>query len=142
VTLAMSVAAAGSFAAQAQQAAPPPAGKPVVGVELNRLETIDGGCRLYIVVNNQSDIAYAALQLDLALFRPDGIVDQRFFVDLAPIKKQKRTVKLFELTNVKCADVGSLLINDVLDCRDETAKLGDCLTRLTVTSLASVKLYK
>src|SRR5690606_8181665 len=73
-----------------------------IEVELNKLETIDTGCRIYVVVNNKSDTEFKTLKLDLVLFRTDGIVDQRFFVDLAPLRKEKRIVKLFELSKVAC----------------------------------------
>ena len=68
-----------------------------ISVELNKLETIDSGCRIYVVVNNETDTEFDTLKLDLVLFRTDDIIDQRFFVDLAPLRKQKRIVKLFEL---------------------------------------------
>src|SRR5690606_37846083 len=86
-----------------------------IGVELNKLETIENGCRIYVVVDNKSETDFKTLKLDLVLFRTDGIVDQRFFVDLAPLRNQKRIVKLFELNKVACDDIGSFLVNDVVE---------------------------
>jgi len=82
------------------------------------------------------------LKLDLVLFRTDDIIDQRFFVDLAPLRKQKRIVKLFELGKVKCDDIGSFLVNDVVECRSGSDVVENCLTRLAVSSRASAKLSK
>jgi hypothetical protein len=113
-----------------------------VGVELNKLETIDNGCRIYVVVDNKSDTEYKTLKLDLVLFRTDGIVDQRFFVDLAPLRKQKRIVKLFELSKVSCDDIGSFLVNDVVECRSDAESMDNCLARLSVSSLTKAKLSK
>ena len=67
-----------------------------LSVELNKLETQDKGCRAYVVVNNAGATAYRSVKLDLVLFQPDGIIGKRFAVDLAPLKPQKRTVKLFD----------------------------------------------
>lgn len=118
-----------------------PASGPV-SVELNKLETIDQGCRIYVVVNNDAEQDFDTLKLDLVLFRTDGIVDQRFFVDLAPLRKQKRIVKLFELGKVQCDDIGSFLVNDVVECRSGTEVVEGCLDRLTVSSRATAKLSK
>lgn len=127
----------GAVAAVAQTEAGTP-----ISVELNKLETIDSGCRIYVVVNNETDSEFDTLKLDLVLFRTDGIVDQRFFVDLAPLRKQKRIVKLFELGNVKCDDIGSFLVNDVVECRKGTEAVENCLAQLAVSSRASAKLSK
>ena len=113
-----------------------------ISVELNKLETIDSGCRIYVVVNNETDTEFDTLKLDLVLFRTDDIVDQRFFVDLAPLRKQKRIVKLFELGKVKCDDIGSFLVNDVVECRSGSDVVENCLSRLAVSSRASAKLSK
>ncbi len=113
-----------------------------IAVELNRLEPIDNGCRLYLVVDNQTRMPFSTLQLDLVLFRTDGVVDQRFFVDLAPLRKEKRIVKLFEIEKVKCTEVGSLLVNDVNECRSDKEAVSDCLPLLSASSLASAKMMK
>ena len=113
-----------------------------ITVELNKLETIDTGCRIYVVVNNETDTEFETLKLDLVLFRTDDIVDQRFFVDLAPLRKQKRIVKLFELGNVKCDEIGSFLVNDVVECRSGSDVVENCLSRLTVSSRTTAKLSK
>ncbi len=131
------VLAFGSIAAAAQSENNTP-----ISVELNKLETIDTGCRIYVVVNNETDSEFETLKLDLVLFKTDGIVDQRFFVDLAPLRKQKRIVKLFELGKVQCDEIGSFLVNDVVECRSGTEAVENCLARLDVTSRASAKLSK
>ena len=133
---ALALLALGPAFAQAQSVSTP------ISVELNKLEPIDSGCRIYFVVNNENDAEFDALKLDLVIFTTDGIVDQRFFVELAPLRKQKRIVKLFELGKVKCDDIGSFLVNDVVECRSGTEAVDNCLARLDVTSRASAKLTK
>lgn len=129
--------AAGSVNAIAQSETGGP-----ISVELNKLEPIDTGCRIYVVVNNETESEFETLKLDLVLFKTDGIVDQRFFVDLAPLRKQKRIVKLFELGKVQCEEIGSFLVNDVVECRSGNEAVENCLGRLDVTSRASAKLSK
>ena len=73
--------AAGPLSAQdtAPAAAPPAAQSPkALTVELNKLEPQGNGCRAYVVVQNDDDIAYKAFKLDLVLFQTDGIIGRRF----------------------------------------------------------------
>lgn len=135
---------AGSGASEAKPASDASATspKPPISVELNKLETLDTGCRAYVVVTNTTDDPYETLKLDLVMFKPDGVIGRRFAVDLAPLRKDKRSVKLFDLAGVGCTDVGNLLINDVLECRTDAGPVEDCLSRLAVTSLTKASLSK
>lgn len=122
-------------------AAPAPVGD-AVGLELNKLETVSNGCRAYLVVNNKSGSTYTALKLDLVMFQTDGVIGRRFALDLAPVKSGKTSVKLFDLDGVKCDDVGSLLINDIMDCKAGAGEEAGCLERLTVASRTRAQLSK
>lgn len=113
-----------------------------VAIELNKLEPKGSDCRAYFVINNKSDRAYDTLKLDFILFRPDGIIDQRFAVQLAPLKANKRTVKLFDVSNTSCDDVGSFLINDAMECKAGTEDVSDCLKGLSVSSRTVNELSK
>lgn len=113
-----------------------------LGIELNKLEPIDKGCRAYVVIDNVSTTEYEALKLDLFMFRTDGVIGRRFAIDLAPVKGSKRTVKLFDLAGAVCTEVGSFLVNEVLECKAGGAQVPDCLARLAPTSRAEAKLSK
>ncbi len=112
-----------------------------VAIELNKLEPQDQGCRIYFVVNNKSP-AYQELKLELILFRPDKVVDRRFAVDLGPLKADKRSVKLFDIAGTPCDQVGSFLINVVMECKAESGPVSDCLKNISVSTLTNVQLDK
>jgi hypothetical protein len=112
-----------------------------VSIELNKLEPQGQGCRAYFVVNNKAT-AYQELKLDLVLFRPDGVIGRRFAVDLGPLKADKRSVKLFDIDGTTCDEVGSFLINDVMECKAESGPVADCLKDISVSSLTKVQLNK
>ncbi|MEM7191533.1 MAG: hypothetical protein AAF405_01475 [Pseudomonadota bacterium] len=118
------------------------AGDGDVAIELNKLEPQGADCRAYFVINNTSDKAYDALKLDFILFRPDGIIDKRFAVQLAPLKANKRTVKLFDVSGTSCDEVGSFLINDAMECKAGTEDIPDCLQGLSVSSRTDNELSK
>jgi hypothetical protein len=119
-----------------------PAGAGAISIELNKLEAQGSQCRAYFVVTNKNAANYQELKLDLVLFRPDGVIGRRFAVDLAPLKSNKRTVKLFELADTACDDVGSFLINEIMGCRTDTGPVADCLDGIAVSSLTKAQLTK
>lgn len=113
-----------------------------IAIELNKLEAHDKDCRAYFVINNKNDTNYEALKLDLVLFQPDGVIGQRFAVELAPLKAKKRTVKLFDVAGTACEDVGSFLINDVMECKTNTGDVSECLQDISVSSRTDNELTK
>jgi hypothetical protein len=113
-----------------------------IAVELNKLEPNGGQCKAYFVIDNKNSTNYQELKLDLVLFLPDKVIGRRFAVDLAPLKANKRTVKLFELADIACDQVGSLLINEVMQCKAETGPLDDCLRDIAPSSLTKAPLSK
>jgi hypothetical protein len=113
-----------------------------VSIELNKLEPQGQGCRAYFVVGNKTSTAYQELKLDLVLFRPDGVIGRRFAVDLGPLKPDKKSVKLFDIEGTACDQVGSFLINDVMECKSDTGPIADCLKDIGVSTLTNVQLNK
>ena len=113
-----------------------------ITIELNKLEPQGQGCRAYFVVGNKSSTTYQALKLDLVLFGPDGVIGRRFAVDLAPLRADKRSVKLFDIEGTACDRIGSFLINDVVECKVESGTVADCLKDISVSTLTNVQLTK
>lgn len=111
-------------------------------VELNKLEPYDKGCRAYVVINNTSDSGYQSVKLDLVLFQPDGVIARRFAVDLAPLKAAKKSVKLFDIENLACDKISSVLVNDVMECKSEQGPVADCLAKMTLSSVSGAPLTK
>lgn len=139
-TLALLSSASSAQDSTAAPAAAAPAGE--LALQLNKLETYEKGCRAYMVVNNTTATSYQAYKLDLVLFQEDGVIGRRFALDLAPLKPQKRTVKLFELDGVGCDKIGSFLINEVMECKAESGPEADCLQKMTTSSLTNVQISK
>jgi hypothetical protein len=111
-------------------------------VELNKLEAQDKGCRAYVVVTNGGQTAFKTMKLDLVMFRTDGVIGRRFAIDLAPISPDKRSVKLFNLDGTPCEEVGSLLINEVMECTTDAGPVDNCLAQMSLSSLSKVQLSK
>jgi hypothetical protein len=61
---------------------------------------------------------------------------------LSTLKPDKRTVKLFDIDAISCDQIGSFLINDVLDCKAQSGAIPDCLAAITPSSLTKAQLTK
>lgn len=113
-----------------------------IGVELNKLESLDNGCRAYLVVENHTADAFESLRLDLVMFDADSIVAKRLAVEAAPLPAEKTTLKVFDINELACEGIGQILLNDVLACSDASGNRGDCLGLLSVTSRSNVPFLK
>jgi hypothetical protein len=111
-------------------------------LELNKLEPNGAGCRIYMLIENRSEIAYQSFKLDLVLFQPNGIIGKRVALELAPAPADKRSLKVFDVEKNACESIGSVLINEVMACSTAAGPAENCLARLTLKSLASVQLMK
>lgn len=124
--------------AMAQSAAP----AQKVGVELNKLEDQDKGCRAYFVFDNPTATSFESFKLDLVMFGSEGVIQRRLAVEAAPLRAEKKTVKLFDIAGMPCASISSVLLNDVLTCRDRSGEQQDCIARVAVGSRVSATLVK
>lgn len=113
-----------------------------IGMELNKLSADGAGCQAYFVFDNQSAADYGTLKVDLVMFKPDGVIEKRFAMEVAPLDAKKRTVKLFELKETACDKIGSFLVNGVLECEEGKRTRTDCIDRLVPSSRVDVELKK
>lgn len=98
---------------------------PGVGLELNRVEDAGQACRIYLVVDNQTDSNFASFLVDLVVFDAEGIVQRRIAFENAPLPSKRTRVKQFDLERLTCAQVTRIHFNDVAECRDQSGKR-DC----------------
>ncbi|GLK76942.1 hypothetical protein GCM10008171_21960 [Methylopila jiangsuensis] len=118
-------------AAAACAVAAPAFAAPGVTLELNRFEPRDNACRISLVAKNGGEKALESLKLDLVFFDKDGVISRRLAVEAGPLRADKTTVKLFEATDVSCAAVSRVLLNDVTACGADGT---DCLDLVSVSS--------
>ncbi len=105
-------------------------------IELNKLETEGSACRAYLVFENSTQHNFSGLTLDLVLFDKAGIITKRLAVDAAPLPADKTSVKLFDIEGLACDS------NDVLNCKDESGEIANCVAQITPASRSDVPLVK
>ena len=112
-----------------------------VSLELNTLEPRGENCAVNMVFGT-SDAAYQTFKLDLVFFGTDGAIRKRLAVDAAPLRARKTSVKAFEVSGLACDAIGSVLVNDVLDCKTEAGPVADCIDRVQTRSRLPVALMR
>jgi hypothetical protein len=123
------------FAASAVHAA-----DETVRLELNATETAENRCRLTFVIENKSPQNLDSLKLDFAMFNTEGAVYRRIIFDMAPVRAAKTIVKTYAIDG-DCAQLGSLLVNEVTACTP--GEPAACLDGLALSSrVKNVRLYK
>ncbi|HMG50193.1 MAG TPA: Tat pathway signal sequence domain protein [Inquilinus sp.] len=135
--LLVALSAAPAVAAEAVAATPPDG----VSLELNTLEPRGENCAVNMVFGT-SDAAYQSFKLDLVFFGTDGAIRKRLAVDAAPLRARKTSVKAFEVSGLACDAIGSVLVNDVLDCKTEAGPAADCIDRVQTRSRLPVALMR
>jgi len=113
-----------------------------VSVELNKLEAANGACRAYLVLNNATGSAFGTLKLDLVMFDQEGIVAKRLAVETAPLPADKTILKVFDIDSLACAEVGRVLLYDVLSCADDSGARDDCTALITLSSRTDAPFVK
>lgn len=113
---------------------------PAIALELNRVEDVAGGCRIYLVTRNGLDVPLDPFTLDFVAFDRGDVIVTRLAVDLAPVPPAKTMVRLFDIAGPACADLSALLLNDVVACTAGTVRDRACLEQLGVASRAGIDL--
>jgi hypothetical protein len=110
----------------------------VIHVELNKLQQVKGACRAYLVTQNFTQLRLKSLKLDVVMFDSNGIVAKRLAVQIGPMPKGKTSLKVFDIQGLSCDDIGQLLLNGVLECKDNKGTRNDCLAMISVSHRGSV----
>lgn len=117
-----------------------PAGE--VHLELNKLETQGEGCRVYLLFENGLPERLRSLKLDLVVFDPDGVIARRVAVDAGALTAGKTVLKVFDLAELPCGEIGRMLLNDVPECAGEAGARSDCVEVVRTSSRSDVELIK
>lgn len=110
-----------------------------LNIELNKSEQRGNDCRIYLYAQNNSKYAFNSLKLDLVIFNQNGIINKNMALNLAPLPATKKSVKAFDLKNTACKQIGSILINKVMQCGTNSNKLDNCLQLLSLSSKTNTR---
>jgi len=130
-------AAVGSDAVSPEDAA-----SPSISVELNRVTDQAAGCDLWFMVRPSADLALQSFQTDLVVLDQDGIILDSVLVELGPLRGGRANMKVFPLPDRSCAEIGQLLLNDVVSCDTETGPVEACFDAVSLSSRSGVEILE
>lgn len=111
-------------------------------VELNKLEDVETGCQAFFLFQNGRAENLTDFEMSLAIMSPDGIIDRLLTIDAAPLPAERTTLKLFEIPDTQCANIGEILLHDIPACTPQNGEPLDCFSFLELDSRASAPLVK
>lgn len=109
-----------------------------LSLELNTAETVGASCRLTFVARNALDTDIEQLVLETVLFTTDGQVGDITLFDFGALPAGKARVRRFDMANLDCGGLGSVLVNGVDTC--SWASGDGCGRPLTVSSRTDIGL--
>lgn len=112
--------------------------KGAISIELNRLQDVEGSCRLSLVFTNGLPATVSSLSIETVLFDKSGQVDRFLVLKSRPLPAGKIRVQQFDVEGAKCGQFGRLLLNDVRDCAAGELKDAACLERIRPSSRAEM----
>ncbi len=111
-------------------------------VELNKLEDVATSCQAFFLFQNARTENLTSFEMSLAILSPDGIIDRLLTIDAAPLPAGRTTLKLFEIPDTQCADIGEILLHDIPACKPQNGDALDCFSFLELNSRAAAPLVK
>src|SRR3546814_10142080 len=73
------------------------------------------------------------------MFDRGGVVAKRLAVQAGPLPVGKTSLKVFDVEGNACPDIGSILLNDVLECTPAPEAPGGCLARIAVSARGELR---
>lgn len=99
-------------------------------VQLNALDQTDASCRVVFTARNGLDTDITSLVLEVVAFDTDGAVGRIALFDFADLPADVPRVRQFDLPDLGCSKIGSLLVNGVQSCEGAEG----CAAALDVSS--------
>lgn len=87
-----------------------------LSLELNRIDTLDGACRLTFLAENRLGAELSALSLETVLIGTDGRVERLTLFEFGALPDGVPRVRQFDVPGLDCAALGRVLINGVAEC--------------------------
>ena len=112
-------------------------------IEINKFEEIEGGgCRAFFLFQNDTPTSFEGFEMSLAIFNKAGVIDRLLSIDAAPLPVARTTLKLFEIPQIACTDIGQILLHDMPICKPQNAENTDCYPLIDLASKTSAALVK
>lgn len=113
-----------------------------LSLDLNALEQVGQSCRLVFVATNAIGAAIDELSLETVLFSAAGTVDRFALFDFQALPEGKTRVRQFDLPDIRCGDIGKVLINGAASCKGQALKGIECMDQLELKSSSKTEIVE
>lgn len=107
-----------------------------LSLELNRLDALDGACRLTFMAENGLAADLDALSLETVLIDTEGRVERLTLFEFGALPAGVPRVRQFDIPGLACDGLGRVLINGVAECGGDAA----CADALDLSSRTDAEL--
>lgn len=107
-----------------------------LSLELNRIDPLEGSCRLTFVAENALGADLDSLALETVLIDTEGLVERLTLFEFGALPDGVPRVRLFDIPGLACGDLARVLINGVSVC----GAAADCAGALDLSTRAGVEL--
>ncbi|MEN0040833.1 MAG: hypothetical protein AAF764_05805 [Pseudomonadota bacterium] len=105
-------------------------------LELNKLATQNGNCRVTFVANNRTGKAIGGLGYEVVLFDTEGGVSRMTKFDFGSLAVDKTVVRRFDLAGTPCEQIGRILVNEASRCEADGIDCNAALATANRTDVA------
>lgn len=106
-----------------------------LSIELNRIDPIEGGCRLTFLAQNALGADLQTLSLETVLIDRDGRVERLTLFAFGALPNGIPRVRQFDIQGLACDHLGRVLINGIAECSAGAA----CAEGLRPTSRTEIE---
>lgn len=125
-----------SFSIQAQESK-----NKQLQVELNNAQPNASACRLSFVFTNLMGQKIEELSLETVLFDPKGSVIRFLVLKSRPLISGKVRVQQYEIKDIRCDQLGKVLLNDMKVCKGAGLSPALCLENAKISSRTSIPFF-
>jgi hypothetical protein len=107
-----------------------------IALELNRVDQIEGACRLTFMATNALGADVEALTVETVLIDAEGVVERLTLFEFGALPAGTPRVRQFDLPDLECGVLGRVLVNGVAECTGAE----DCAERMVLSSRVDIEL--
>ena len=113
---------------------------PMLDIELNAADTLDGACRLTFVLKNGLEDDIDELVAETVLFSDEGQVVLLTLFNFGALPAGRPRVRQFQVPDTSCDRIGQVLVNGMNSCRIGGTDVATCQNALNLSNRIPIRL--
>lgn len=111
-----------------------------LSLELNNARQVESSCRVSFMFHNELGGTVDDIAMEVAILDKTQMTQEFLLINTGRLTHGKRRVLQYDLADLSCENIGTILINDVSDCQMKEMTAADCLDSIRPSSRIDIKL--